>query len=162
MSVRLGLMLLALGCAEKTAPEVAEQPIDGVDIEWGSWELTTTFVGQDDICESLTADGSGITELYGEMDVQEPNEISLSLGDQELQGTRDESGFDMEGFREIPVTNNDGTFGIGATLSAEVSSPTAFTGEFAYVLDFPNGLCTINLEVDAYWMYYEPPPSCGG
>jgi hypothetical protein len=149
------------------APQSAEKPEDTegllVDIDWGSWEIHTTFTQQDEICSDLGADGQGLGVLYGEMDVDETTTVSMSLGDQNLSGERNDTGFVMKSFRSIPVTGaEEDEYGIGAELTAFVTDLHSFNGTLVYQLDFPNGYCTIESEVDAYWMYYEPPPACGG
>ena len=140
---------------------VEEGPV--VEIDWGSWELHTTFVQQDAICSELGGNGENLGILFGEMDVEEPTNLSFSLGDQALSGERDDVGFELTSFREIAVNGAEpNEYGIGTTLSATVIDVHSFTGTLVYHLDFPNGYCNIESDIDAYWMYYEPPPACGG
>jgi hypothetical protein len=157
-------MLIAIallsGCSEESEKPIPEGP--PVEVDWGSWELQTVFVGQDEICSDLGANGENLGTLYGEMEVGE-KALFMSLGDMYLSGERDDEGFEMMAFREIPVNGADpDEFGIGAVLDGEMSDNRSFHGTLLYQLDFPNGYCEIEVEVDAYWMYYEPPPDCGG
>ena len=154
---------IIFACASKPVDETLDTQGPLVEIDWGSWELQTTFLQQDDVCSDLGADGQGLGVLYGEMDVDETATLSMSLGDQQLSGERDETGFTMTSFRPIPVNGADeDEFGIGAVLTGTVIDLHSFNGSLVYQLDFPNGYCNIETEVDAYWMYYEPPPACGG
>ena len=159
----MGWLFALVACApapEEKVPEVQEPP---VDIDWGSWEIHPTFVQQDDICTDFGANGAGLGTLYGEMNVEETAQIAMALGDKALEGTRDSEGFEMTAFNPIPVNGADPEeYGIGAVLSGTVLDMHHFTGVLLYQLDFPDGLCIIELDVDAYWMYYEPPPACGG
>ena len=133
-----------------------------VEVDWGSWELFTTFLGQDEICSELGASGESMGTLYGEMDAGEKT-LYLSLGDLYLSGERDDKGFELTAFRESPVNGAEpGEYGIGAALEGEMGDYRSFEGMLVYQLDFPDGYCEIDVAVDAYWMYYEPPPDCGG
>ena len=155
--------LFTFACKAESSdkPPGSEEP--AVEIDWGSWELHTTFVYQDEVCADLGANGESLGVLYGEMDVEEPAALSMSLGDQELSGERDDEGFQMNSFNAIPVNGaEEDEYGIGAVLTGAVLDKHSFTGKLVYQLDFPNGYCNIESEIDAYWMYYEPPPSCGG
>ena len=154
-------MALILGCTEEnTGKETSEGP--PAEVDWGSWELNTVFLRQDDICSDLGASGENLGTLYGEMDVGERS-LFMTLGDLSLSGERNSQGFEMTAFREIPVNGAEpDEYGIGALLTGEMEDYRSFGGKLVYKLDFPNGYCEIEVEVDAYWMYYEPPPDCGG
>ena len=158
------IWLFALvACAPAPEEKVPEEQEPPIEIDWGSWEIHTTFVQQDEICADLGASGAGLGTLYGEMDVDDTPRIAMSLGDQALEGVRDADGFAMTSFNPIPVNGAEpDEYGIGAVLTGTVLDLHNFTGTLLYQLDFPNGFCTIELDVDAYWMYYEPPPACGG
>jgi len=160
--MRYALPLLLVACLNETEKS-SETEGPPVEIDWGSWEINTTFIQQDDICTDFSASGENLGILYGEMDVGEPSQISMTLGDQDLSGERSDHGFKMTSFRSIPVNGAEADeYGIGAVLNATVHDLHSFTGKLVYQLDFPAGYCNIESEVDAYWMYYEPPPSCGG
>ena len=152
------MITLLLACSGELAPKS-----DPSYLEWGSWELTTTFLSQSETCSSMGASGEAMTVLYGEMDVFGENDIELSLGDMVLEGFRDDAGFFISTFQEIDVTSDDSeqTYGITAELDGTVEDLKSFNGYLSYLLDFPNGYCAINLEIDAFWLYYEPPPDCG-
>ena len=161
--MRYIVFLLTFACKAETSEKspITEGP--AVEIDWGSWELHTSFVYQDEVCTDLGANGSNLGTLYGEMDVGEPRELSMSLGDKELSGERDDQGFQMNAFNSIPVNGaEEDEYGIGVVLTGTVLDKHSFTGRLVYQLDFPNGYCNIESDIDAYWMYYEPPPSCGG
>ena len=131
------------------------------EVDWGSWELNTTFISQSTACESMGANGQSMGLLYAEIDVGDPDSIDVSLGIRDLSGVRTSNGFTVESFEEIPVDNTDGN-GIGVLLDTIVEDEHSFRGELEYSIISTVGSCLISLDVDAYWLYYEPPPDCGG
>jgi hypothetical protein len=134
-----------------------------VDVDWGSWEISTDLQHQDEVCESLGANGSNIGILFGEIEVDDSVGLILSLGDKVLTGDRDEEGFFITAFNELEVNHAEpDEFGIGVMIGATVLDEHSFTGSLVYQLDFPNGFCNIEMNIDAFWLYYEPPPDCGG
>ena len=148
--------LLACSSEKQTA-------LEPTVLEWGSWELATKFVSETETCAEMGASGASMTTLYGEMDVFGAHDIELRLGTLILTGFRDAGGFFASSFQEIPITGDDSNhpYGITAELDGESKDPKSFYGNLNYILDFPNGYCSIGLEVDAFWLYYEPPPDCG-
>lgn len=42
------------------------------------------------------------------------------------------------------------------------SDPLQFCGILVYRLNFPVGVYGMEFDVDAGWLYYEPPPVCDG
>jgi len=157
----LNALFLACTPGEKTDEGTIQ---NSVYVDWGSWEITTTFVQESEICNELGANGQEMDTLYGEMTTDTPDYLSMSLGSVFLEGMRNRAGFILEGWQSIPVTGveDPDTYGIATSLSAEVESRHAWEGALNYTLDFPDGVCEIDLDVVAEWMYYEPPPDCGG
>ena len=124
--------------------------------------MATTFVSETETCADMGASGSSMGVLYGEMDVFGTHDIELRLGSLLLSGFRDANGFFASSFQEIPITGDESgqIQGITAELDGEAEDAKNFSGTLNYILDFPNGYCSIGLEVDAFWLYYEPPPPC--
>jgi len=151
-----------IGFPPGCSPEKPVQ-IEPTMLEWGSWELATSFISETETCAGMGASGASMTVLYGEMDVFGTNDIELRLGSLTLAGFRDASGFFASSFQEIPITGDDSDhlYGITAELDGEAEDAKNFSGNLNYILDFPNGYCSIGLDVDAFWLYYEPPPDCG-
>jgi hypothetical protein len=153
------LWIAGLGCA----PAEGVRVDSGVaEVEWGSWELNTHFVTESETCSDMGASGENLGTLYGEIDINETNELTMTLGDQFLSGSLNPDGFFIEGFRPIEVTGDDSVYGIGVDLEGWSSDPLQFSGILVYRLDFPNGLCEMEFNIDAGWLYYEPPPFCDG
>jgi hypothetical protein len=151
--------MAAFGCDPHEASSV-ESPI--AEVEWGSWELETHFVTESESCSTMGASGEYLGTLYGEVDVGETDELTMTLGDQFLSGSLNSDGFFIEGFRPIEVTGDDTLYGIGVDLEAWSSDPLQFSGTLVYRLDFPSGVCEMEFDIDAGWLYYEPPPFCHG
>ena len=153
-------LFILVGCAQEETKEVI---VTGppTDVDWGSWELSTTFVSQSAACNDMGANGDGLGTLFAEVDVGDPDQIEVLLGTRALQGVRDDKGFSVESFDPIPVDNTDG-LGIGVYLDASVQDEHTFTGKLSYEITTTGGSCIIDVDVDAYWLYYEPPPDCGG
>ena len=149
-----------IGCSQNETKELVEAGPPS-EVDWGSWELTTTFVSQSAACSDMGANGAGLGTLFAEVDVGDPDQIEVLLGPRSLQGLRDDKGFSVESFDPIPVDNTDG-LGIGVYLEAAVEDEHTFTGELSYEITTTGGSCIIEVDVDAYWLYYEPPPPCGG
>ena len=149
-----------VGCTQNETKEVLEEGPPS-DVDWGSWELSTTFVSQSAACSDMGANGSNLGTLFAEVAVGDPDQIEMLLGQRTLQGVRNDKGFSVESFDPIPADNTDG-LGIGVYLDASVGDEHSFTGKLSYEITTTGGSCVIEVDVDAYWLYYEPPPDCGG
>jgi len=166
------LMLSACSAADKEDDDDSSEELDPLlepeesgppsEVEWGSWELETTFLQQSAICSDMTANGQDEL-LYAEVNVEEPDTISMLLGTRTLIGVRTASGFLLEGFDAIDTGADDPMeHGLGSMIDATVEDEKSFSGVLVYTLDFPQGFCEIESSIEAIWMYYEPPPDCGG
>ena len=160
MRILISLMLL-LGCNQQTEVKEPQETGPPSDVDWGSWELSTTFISQSDACTAMGANGSNLGTLFAEVEIGNPDQIEVLLGSRALQGVREAKGFSVESFDPIPVDNTDG-LGIGVYLEAIVEDEHNFTGDLSYEITTASGACLIQVEVDAFWLYYEPPPDCGG
>jgi len=155
----LGLFLMA--CAGgKADDDTARVPV--VEVDWGSWQLDSSFETESDTCAGLGASGESLGTLYGEIEVGHPNEISMLLGDLLMEGTRSADMFEIEGFSPIDTGDDTDAYGIGASITGSPSDSHNFTGTLVYALDFPADYCEIYADIVAEWLYYEPPPPCGG
>lgn len=143
---------------ESELPKVTE---DGPpsEVDWGSWDLSTTFISQSVTCAGMGANGQGLGNLFAEIEVDAPDKIEVLLGTRQLQGVREYNTFRADSFDPIPVENTDG-YGIGVNLEAEVLDEHNFTGELTYEIISGSGICEILIGVTASWLYYEPPPPC--
>ncbi|MBM74610.1 MAG: hypothetical protein CMK59_04345 [Proteobacteria bacterium] len=151
------MLLFFIACATEKSVDLAPTVP-----EWGSWQLSTSLISETLSCSGLGASGASMSVLFGEMDVFGDNDLEFRLGSLTLQGYRDGTGFFASSFQEIPITGNesDHVYGIIVEMDAEIEDTKNFKGTLNYILDFPNGYCSIALDVDAFWLYYEPPPTC--
>ena len=149
---------LTMAC---TSSEPAKEVVSGPpsEVDWGSWDLQTTFVSQSTSCQGMGANGQGIGDMFAEIEVGDPDDIDVLLGIRQLQGVREHNGFSADSFDLIPVENTEGQ-GIGVYLEANVIDKHTFTGQLSYEIVGEWASCTILIDVDASWLYYEPPPPC--